>query len=327
VALAALLTALGGVARAADDEDALIRRGVELRKGGDDRAALQELERAYQVARSPRAAAQLGFAEQALALWPQAETHVSESLRAKDDPWINKNRAVVEEALRTIRSHVGRIEISGDRPGAGVAVNGQRVGTLPLAQPVAVSAGPVDIEVKATGYLPAVKTVNVAAGEYARVSFALVAQPQPPPFAPVPAPRGPAVMSPVPVISGGAAASAAAPDAVADSGHGRRVAAIGIGAAGVVAIGAGVACSLVGRNKFDAINDDAAADRPYNESNGNWKTYETSAVALYVVGGAALVAGSALYLTSRRGESRGAAMSLSPVVTPSRAGVALSVRF
>ena len=238
-----------------------------------------------------------------------------------------QNRAVVEESLRTIRSHVGRIEISGGRPGAGVAVNGQRVGTLPLAQPVAVSAGPVDIEVRAAGYLPAVKTVNVAAGEYARVSFALVAQPQPPPFAPAPAPRGPAVMSPVPVIAGGAAAASAPPDADADSSRGRRVAAIGIGAAGVVAIGAGVACSLIGSNKFDAINDDAAADRPYNESNGNWKTYETSAVALYVVGGAALVAGSALYLTSRRGESRGAAVSVSPVIAPSRAGASLSVRF
>ena len=119
MALAAWLTAFGGAARAADDEEALIRRGVELRKRGDDRAALQELQRAYQVARSPRAAAQLGFAEQALAMWPQAETHVSESLRAKDDPWINKNRAVVEESLRTIRAHVGRIEISGRPAGSG----------------------------------------------------------------------------------------------------------------------------------------------------------------------------------------------------------------
>ena len=178
VALAAWLTAFDGAARAADDdEEALIRRGVELRKRGDDRAALQELQRAYRLARSPRAAAQLGFAEQALAMWPQAETHVSESLRAKDDPWINKNRAVIEESLRTIRAHVGRVEIAGGRPGAAVAVNGQRVGTMPLAEPVAVSAGPVDIEVRAAGHLPAVKTVNVAAGEYARVSFALVAEP------------------------------------------------------------------------------------------------------------------------------------------------------
>jgi hypothetical protein len=321
VALAAWLTALDGVARAADDEEALIRRGVELRKRGDDRAALQELELAYRIARSPRAAAQLGFAEQALAMWPQAETHVSESLRAANDPWINKNRAVVEEALRTIRAHVGRIEIAGGRPGAAVAVNGQRVGTMPLAEPVAVSAGPVDIEVRATGHLPAVKTVNVAAGEYARVSFALVAE-QPP--AATPPPGAPAVL-PAPAMA--SAAPVAAAGAGAEAGRGRRAAAIGIGAAGVAAIGAGIACTLVGRNKFDAINDDAAADRPYDESNGNWKTYETAAVALYVAGGAALVTGSVLYLTSRRGDTNGTTMSLLPVIAPSRAGATLSVRF
>jgi len=158
------------------------------------------------------------------------------------------------------------------------------------------------------------------------LSFALVAQ-QPPPFTPAPAPRGPTVLPSVPVTAAGAAASPAPPDAAADAARGRRVAAIGIGAAGVVAIGAGIACSVVGRNKFNAINDDAAADRPYNESNGNWKTYETSAVALYVAGGAALVTGSVLYLTSRRGEARGGAISLRPVVAPSRAGALVSVRF
>jgi hypothetical protein len=322
VALAAWLTALDGSARAADDEDALIRRGVELRKGGDDRAALPEFERAYRIARSPRAAAQLGFAEQALAMWPQAETHVSESLRAKDDPWINKNRAVVEESLRTIRAHVGRIEIAGGQPGAAVAVNGQRVGTMPLAVPVAVSAGPVDIEVKAAGYQPAIKTVTVAAGEYARVSFALVADQ---PLAGVP-PGAPAVLPVAPLVS---AAPVAATDAGAgaDAGRGRRVAALGIGAAGVVAIGAGIVCTLVGRNKFDAINDDAAADRPYDESNGNWKTYETAAVALYVAGGAALATGSVLYLNGRRRDTNGSAMSLRPIIAPARAGATLSVRF
>jgi hypothetical protein len=69
----------------ADDEDAIIHHALELRRSGDDRAALKELERAYEIAHSPRAAAQLGFAEQALGLWPEAEGHV-EALRADDDP-------------------------------------------------------------------------------------------------------------------------------------------------------------------------------------------------------------------------------------------------
>ena len=55
------------------------------------------------------------------------------------------------------------------------------------------------------------------------------------------------------------------------------MAGIGIVAGGVVAIGGGVAASVVAKNKFDAIGADAAAGRPYNEGNGNWKGYETGA--------------------------------------------------
>jgi hypothetical protein len=117
-----------------------------------------------------------------------------------------------------------------------------------------------------------------------------------------------------------------------DEGRGRRIAGISLIAGGVVAIGGGVAASVVGKNKFDAIGADAAADRPYNESNGNWKGYETAAVALYAVGGAAVVGGAILYVTGRQAkeESRPAAVSsvaLRPVLTPGRAGATLSVRF
>src|SRR3982751_4792891 len=185
----------GGSARAADaeadPEDALIHRGIELRRQGNDRAALAELERAYAVKRSPRAAAQLGFAEQALGLWPQAEQHVREALAAKDVAWVRKNRATVETALATIRGHIGHVQVDGGVPGAQVTINGRSVGLIPLPDAVAVSAGPVDIEVRAVGYAPVLKTVNVAAGEVTRVPFTLqqVAQApatprQPPPFQP-----------------------------------------------------------------------------------------------------------------------------------------------
>ena len=107
---------------------------------------------------------------------------------------------------------------------------------------------------------------------------------------------------------------------------------IGLVAGGVAAIGGGVIASVVGKNKFDAIGADAAADRPYNESNGNWKTYETGATVLYAVGGAAIVGGVVLYVAgrSRAEERRPAAVSsiaVRPAVTPGKAGASLSVRF
>ena len=333
-AIGCLLASVPSARANSDEEDALIRHAIQLRKHGDDRAAHAELQRAYAIARSPRAAAQLGFAEQALGLWPAAEGHVREALAAPSDPWIRKHRATVEESLATIRSHVGRVQIEGGQPGAQVSVNGQPVGAMPLREAVPVSAGPVDIEVRGAGFESSLKTIHVAAGELARVPFTLrpVAPPpvrsgQPalpqPRFAQVP-------VNPLPPSAPSPAAQLA--ESRADEGRGRRIGGIGLVAGGVAAIGGGVAASVVGKNKFDAIGADAAANRPYNDSNGNWKTYETAAAALYVVGGVAVVGGVVLYMAGRPSaeEKRPPAVSsisLRPVVLPSRAGATLSVRF
>ena len=319
----------------ADSEDALIHRGIELRRQGNDRAALGELERAYAIKRSAHAAAQLGFVEQALGLWPQAEQHVREALAAKDASWVRKNRTTVDAALTTIRAHIGHVQIDGGVPGAQVTVNGRPVGLIPLADAVPVSAGPVDIEVRAVGYAPVLKTVNVAAGELTRVPFTLqqiarapVPPAQPPPLQPRSAAQPPVAVNPLSAPGSEARLLIERPD----PGRGKRMAGIGLLAGGVVAIGGGVAASVVAKNKFDAIGADAAAGRPYNEGNGNWKGYETGAGVLYVVGGAAIVGGVVLYVAGRprSEESRPAAVSsvaLRPIATPGRAGATLSVRF
>ena len=167
-------TGLGaGRAYATDAEseaDKLIRHGIELRRALDDEAAAREFQRAYKLEPTPRAAAQLGLAKQALGLWEEAEPYVAEALRAAgQDTWATKNRAVLDEALGTIHRHLGRVEVIGDPEGAEVSVNGRRVGKLPLAQPVRVSAGQVDIEIRAPDYLSAQRTVTLVGGQYQRV--------------------------------------------------------------------------------------------------------------------------------------------------------------
>ena len=326
------LVLLGATAQAVpegSDEDSLIRDAIQLRKQGNDHLAQVELQRAYDIAHSPRAAAQLGFAEQALGMWPQAESHVAEALRARDDRWIRKNRDTLEESLATIRAHVGRVEIVGGTPGAQVTVNGQPVGLVPLAAAVPVNAGPVEIQVRAPGAPLASKTVNVAAGEYARVPFAApvgsaAAQVQPPPLA----------IAPVQPMPNGAPELVRVDTKDQDGLRQRRYAGVGLVVGGLAAVGGGVAASLVAKHKFDAINADAAADRPYNEQNGNWKSYETAATVLYVVGAGAVIGGTVLYISGRgRSETEGSpgqppvSVSLKPQVAPGRAGAAISVRF
>lgn len=148
------------------ESEAHISRGLELRRSGDDRGALPEFEKAYEIAHTPRAAAQLGLVEQALGRWSDADAHLGEAIRARDDPWIEKNRAALQKALHLVGDHVGTVEITGEPSGAEVIVNGRSVGRLPLPDVVQVIAGTVDVEVRATGYGRHAQKLSVGAHQH-----------------------------------------------------------------------------------------------------------------------------------------------------------------
>ena len=156
-------------AEATDDAEKLIRHGIELRKAHDDEGAARAFQQAYDQVHTPRAAGQLGLAEQALGRWEDAERHVGEALRTGGDPWVAKNRATLDEALGMIQAHLGRVEIIGDPEGAEVSVNGRSVGKLPLQGAVRVSAGEVEVEIHAPGYVMAQRTLTIVGGQYQRL--------------------------------------------------------------------------------------------------------------------------------------------------------------
>jgi hypothetical protein len=170
-----IATTMPSIAAAApqDEADALAAQGIELRRSGDDKGALPLFRKAHQLAPTPRTAVQLGLVEQALGQWADAEEHLAEGLRSPRDPWIRKNRPVIDEQMRTVKGHIGSVEVTGDPAGAQVLVNGRSVGSLPLASAVRVSAGSVDVEVNAPGYARAFRTVTVGAGQYQTVVIRL----------------------------------------------------------------------------------------------------------------------------------------------------------
>jgi hypothetical protein len=151
------------------EAEKLIRHGIELRKTHDDEGAAREFQKAYDEVHTPRAAGQLGLAEQALGRWEDAERHVREALQAGDDSWVAKNHATLADALGIIQGHLGRVEINGDPEGAEVSINGHPAGRLPLADAIPVSAGQVDVELRAPGYQPAQRTLTIVAGQYQRL--------------------------------------------------------------------------------------------------------------------------------------------------------------
>ncbi len=160
-------------ARAQSPEvERLLREGIELRQRGDPAAALGAFERANQLARTPRTLAQVALAEQALGRWVDAEAHLREALSAAADPWIARNRAALDGALGVIAQHVGQLLVRCDVDGAAVRVAGRPAGECPLAEPVHVEAGEVEVTGAAPG-ASASERVRVTAGQTAVVTLRL----------------------------------------------------------------------------------------------------------------------------------------------------------
>jgi hypothetical protein len=177
----------GAPAWAADNPERLIKKGLELRKRGDDLGALPLFDEAYRLSPTPRAAAQRAFCAQALGRWTQVETDLTKALESPDDPWVKKNRATIDESLREAKTKVAVIEVVGDPPGSEVMVNGKVVGQLPLASPVRIEAGEIEVELRSAGHQRATKSLRVDGAQYQRIVLRAEAEVVTPPPAAVPA--------------------------------------------------------------------------------------------------------------------------------------------
>jgi hypothetical protein len=159
---------------ATPESDALIGEGVELRRKQKDADALERFQRALAIEATPRVRAQIGFAEQALGRWVEAERDLAAALSTGEDTWIVKNRSALERALATVGEHLGTLEVSGTPAGAAVRIGGEPVGTLPLARGLRVPAGSAALEVSADQHAAAQRTVLVHAGKISRERIDLV---------------------------------------------------------------------------------------------------------------------------------------------------------
>ena len=150
-----VLLLINGQAHADPGEvEGLIREGVALRKVRRDRDALEIFRRAASIQRTAHALGQMGFAEQALGLWVEAEADLRESLTLTNDAWSQKNRPnCPNEALKIIRCSTSRsVSLWGTPNGAEILINGHVVGTLPTAAPIRVLVGDANLVVRAKGY-------------------------------------------------------------------------------------------------------------------------------------------------------------------------------
>ncbi len=157
--------------------EALITRGVSLRTQQRDAEALALFEQANTIFPSPRAMAQIAFAEQALNRWVLAERHLREAMAATTDPWIVRNATALHAAIAAIDVHLGRLEVVANVAGAELWISAVRVGTTPLTEPLRLPVGSTPIELRAAGYVTSTHTVDIVHGRTLRESMTLEAVP------------------------------------------------------------------------------------------------------------------------------------------------------
>jgi hypothetical protein len=323
------LTSVSRRAHAANAKaDELVNQAVELRRNGDDEGALPLLVQAYALGRTPRATGQLGLCEQALGRWADAEVYVTEALKAESDPWVKKNRRALEDALVIVKSHIARVEIQGDPDGAEIWVNGALAGKLPLAVPVRVAAGEVEIELRAPGYVREAKTLRLEAGQYQHVVLRASKEPAPASLA------SPPEATAMPPVAASAPSSAGvdkdkAPESEAQ-GHaqlrpalkwiawGLGAAALGVGVYGA-AENASEVSSFNTTCRIDqtgaAIKKDGSPSTTCPSQKSAYETKSTIAVAGFVTAGALAAAGVVLWLTEPSARANGtAALACAPAL-------------
>lgn len=201
--LAATLSLLvfGGLgsarARGSDNApDTLIMRGLELRRMGRSKEALEMFRRAHASAPCPRTLGQMGLVESSLQLWTDADADLTAALATPDDLWVHKNRQFLAQAMDRAREHIGELVITGP-PGAAIAVAGKPIGALPLLAPIRLAEGDVAVSATSGGAKTYSVDVSIKGGGRAAISIILdpidLVLPAPPseaqPFVSSPSPR------------------------------------------------------------------------------------------------------------------------------------------
>jgi hypothetical protein len=308
-ALVFVALALAWCARAVAQEEpeALIRQGVEMRKGGDDVKAHGYFQRAYEIAHTPRAAAQLGLADLAIDDNLSAEQHLSEAL-ASGDPWIRQYRAVLEKSRADARAQLGKLLVNRAPASTQVEIGGRPPVRLPLDATLWVPAGGVELRFSAPNCSPLTKQVTIAAGATTVLEIELPAIPAATTGAVAPSDGKSVDRSP----------PAHSPELVsvdAPTRSWRATAGWVAGGVGFALLVGGVAAEVLHASKVNEFNNVTNAPNPGghcdtalpNVGGGSCQsildaanTRSTFAIIGFVAGGIALASSVALYLTAPR---------------------------
>jgi hypothetical protein len=152
-----------------DKARAHFEQGVEFYAEGDYRAALIELQRAYELHRTYKLLYNLGQVAYELRDYAGAERFFRDYLAKGGTELSPERRREIKQELARLRSRVASLRVSTNRPGATV-----RVDDHVLVHPeglLRVSAGRRVIRAEAAGFAPVERVVDVTGGEELKVDL------------------------------------------------------------------------------------------------------------------------------------------------------------
>jgi hypothetical protein len=336
--LAVLCARPAAAATKAEQAEALIHEGVELRAHDQTARALTVFEKAYELSRTPRTAAQLGLCELELARYVDAQRHLLEALASPDHPWIAKNKAILLRQLGVAAANVGELALTVSPSGADVLLNGKPIDRSLAGPSIRLEKGPVEVEVRAPGYQPARETITIRGGQREQRTFAL--SPEVPPAAVATS------LEAAPPAPGAAVDLTAVPPPPGETARKERIAAWITGGAAVGALALGTVEAFNAASKRDAFNGHTsvqggvtvedcgtaalnAACKPLKDS---YDTAVTLSIVGFVSAAALGAASTVLFKLSSSGhggspESSGVARAFACVPEPGVRGVGCALRF
>lgn len=205
------------------------QRGRELYEDNDLRAALVEIQRAYDLAPNYKLLFDIGQICYQLPDYPCALRSFKQYLAEGGENIPADRKAEVEKDLSKLEGRVATLKITTNRPGAEILVDDVVVGTTPLAAPIIVGAGKRKIVARMAGVEPVTKALDVAGTDVVDVPLEFSAA--------APDGRGGAT-------GGDDKVTPTVPTPGGDTQTGRRVPVVPWVITGVLAVGTGIAGGL-----------------------------------------------------------------------------------
>jgi tetratricopeptide (TPR) repeat protein len=341
---------------------ARFKEGVEFYDKGAYEQARASFLQAYALKKHPAVLLNLAWSCVKSGHALEAEKYFKQFL-AEGKDITDKQRADANDGLTQSRAKLGRIEVVATA-GTEVTVDGEKVGTAPLPEPISVEAGAHTVKLKGADGATDTESVTVMGGEKATTHFAKAAipvvtpPPPPPPEAPAPPPPPPppeAEKKPVEAPSKKEAVAEKAPGKSLFAAPSNLLPAVALGAvavAGYVVGGVMVAFKNKAQSQANSTASEiiahgggsgtcsaqslaregqfAQACSAYQTDNNQVNQDATAANVAVGVGAAATVGFVVYWLLAEKGGSEASARTapvVMPVVGRSEAGLSLSARF